>query len=396
MSYPTLNIDDRTQRVILYVKNITSCPQTLLKVIKQKTSRFMSEFKAKIKAAQYKKDRFITENSKWLEGTITFPMFLQSSNKCKPRIGRPTNDFLHSSERTKRNKTKLIRSTMSSAELTYAAQMSLRAEGSVDAAAIVKEVKFSTPTRASKYRQAFKRREGESLYLSEDKALSVLIEAKLTRHQYNIIREADKKKFPSYKKIQEAKKRCYPSKEHMQINGKVAEVKLQALLDHTVKRIVEVQQEVLHSVTENDDIRLTLISKWGCDGTSGQSQYKQKYNYDEEFDDASIFITSFVPLRLIYETPEKHIVIWQNPRTSSPRFCRPIRIQFIHETPVIIVREKTYIENQIKELQATNINLGGKLLNISHSLLFTMIDGKICNAASSTTSTQKCYICGAT
>lgn len=33
---------------------------------------------------------------------------------------------------------------------------------------------------------------------------------------------------------------------------------------------------------------------------------------------------------------------------------------------------------------------------IKHTMLFTMVDGKVCNAATETTSTMKCYICGQT
>ncbi|EFN79904.1 hypothetical protein EAI_01958, partial [Harpegnathos saltator] len=35
-------------------------------------------------------------------------------------------------------------------------------------------------------------------------------------------------------------------------------------------------------------------------------------------------------------------------------------------------------------------------LQVSHNMLFTMIDGSICNVISGTNSTQTCYICGAT
>lgn len=37
----------------------------------------------------------------------------------------------------------------------------------------------------------------------------------------------------------------------------------------------------------------------------------------------------------------------------------------------------------------------GNLL-VQHTMLFTMIDAKVCNAATQTTSTMRCYICGAT
>lgn len=37
----------------------------------------------------------------------------------------------------------------------------------------------------------------------------------------------------------------------------------------------------------------------------------------------------------------------------------------------------------------------GKLVKVEHTLIFAMVDGKVCNAIINTTSTQKCFICGA-
>lgn len=89
-------------------------------------------------------------------------------------------------------------------------------------------------------------------------------------------------------------------------------------------------------------------------------------------------------------------IIWQNPRPSSPRFCRPIRLQVCHETTEISIKEKEYIEKQIEELESSSIFIDEKKLIIKHKMLFTMIDGKVCNAITSTKSAVKCYVYGAT
>ncbi|KMQ89641.1 out at first protein [Lasius niger] len=146
----------------------------------------------------------------------------------------------------------------------------------------------------------------------------MIVEAKLSKHQYNVIKSVTQectptKLFPHYEKILKAKKRCYP--EGITITETSAEINLQCLLDHTVQRILLLQHEVLDIVTPVQLSELQLISKWGCDGSSGQSEYKQKFS-DETISDASIFITSFVPLQLIVGKPDdkNKIVLWKNPR----------------------------------------------------------------------------------
>lgn len=229
----------------------------------------------------------------------------------------------------------------------------------------------------------------------------MLVEAKLTRHQYNVVRSQAMKTrckiFPAYYLVREAKRLCYPDSDAITITETSAEVQLQALLNHSVKRIVEVQKEVLEALKEDDLINLVLISKWGCDGSSGQSEYKQRFE-DESKSDANIFLTSFVPLQLRCGDPDSSqaIVVWQNHRPSSTRFCRPIRLQFLHETADVTVREMEHIESQVSALIPSSITSAGKELLISHKLLFTIIDGKVCNAVTSTASTQRCYLCGAT
>lgn len=125
-------------------------------------------------------------------------------------------------------------------------QMSLYSSGLMQASKIVKDVTLTSPMTAEKYQTALKQYEKyEVKQLSGEEALSITVDAKLTHHQYNIIRSKDKLRFPSYKIIQNTKKTCYHSKEYISITSTPAEIKLQALLDHTTSRLLDVQKEVL-------------------------------------------------------------------------------------------------------------------------------------------------------
>lgn len=170
---------------------------------------------------------------------------------------------------------------------------------------------------------------------------------------------------------------------------------MHTLLDHTILRLLEAQKEVTEVQKSENLSNLYLISKWGFDGSSSQSEYKQ--TFDEEFQsDASIFLTSYLS-KLVSGEPNidrKNIILWQNSRTSSTRFCRPIKFQFIYETSEISIKGKQYNENQIQELKPSTCNIYDNNIHIRYKLLFTIVVGKVCNSITGTKSTQRCYICG--
>lgn len=96
---------------------------------------------------------------------------------------------------------------------------------------------------------------------------------------------------------------------------------------------------------------MKLIIKYGCDGSSIQSVYKQKKD-DPEFVDASIFTASMVPLQLFVENPE-HKVFWQNPKPSSTKYCRPILYEFAKETAKKTNSVISGLKEEINKLEAT-------------------------------------------
>lgn len=156
------------------------------------------------------------------------------------------------------------------------------------------------------------------------KALSILVMAQLSKFQYSTIRnEAIKcgnNVWPSYNTLLVEKSNCYPHKNKIEITEMYAKVDLQALLDHTVSRIIKGVQTLNDSV---DTANLVLICKWGCDGASGQSRYKQIAHKDADINDDTVFISSVVPLRL--ENEIDLTIVWENSTPSSPWFCRPIQ-----------------------------------------------------------------------
>ncbi|RVE44545.1 hypothetical protein evm_010791 [Chilo suppressalis] len=348
--------------------------------IKNRISIIKHDFKRKWLAAHKIKKRFEENNTTWLKSTITLP-----SAGVSP--GRPQKSFENSSERSKRRRTEDLRSK-DVVELTYATQMKLRHVVKIAASKVVKDLSKS-PQRAKTYVKAFKKsseKQDQPRQLSPLQALSMFTEAELTKAQYERVRETNPYFFPCYSVLQKVKKDTYPEIHH--VTETCAEVLVQNLMDHTASRLIQHLGEAVEGLNEEEKRSLILISKWGCDG-SQQVQYKMKF--DCEYDsDANIFQTSVVPLQLIYSSEKK--ILWQNPTPSSPRYCRPIRIRFVKETTDVTNEEMNYIQSQISTLSSTNIND----TSIKHRMLFTMVDGKVCNAATHTKSTMRCYICDAT
>lgn len=165
----------------------------------------------------------------------------------------------------------------------------------------------------------------------------------LTKHQYLLIREfvnceASYNLFPSYEKILKFKTLRYPNNIYIDIDETYAEVDLQSLLDNTASSILELQKEWIENCLGKTENNLRLIGKWGFDGSTGHSEYKQKFTNCND-DDISLFVTSYVPLR---------------PRPSSIRYCRPIRLQFKKETGTLSIEEDQYFKKQLKANRVRN------------------------------------------
>ncbi|KAK5649336.1 hypothetical protein RI129_000365 [Pyrocoelia pectoralis] len=325
-------LDKKHREDFVYrVLEITHAPPHSHSRVKHSLSLFLSEVQKKWKKSNRHRRRFLKANKEWLGITVHLNFETEASTSGTPtdttskyKRGRPRKLFSESSDRSKRRKTASLRREIPENELQFAAQMKLRAEGKVDAARVIKDITLS-PQRASTFRRAYKKRDFDIPKLPTDRALALMVEAGLSKNQYNLIRAVTKEigcdVFPSYNQIIVEKSKCHPD---LIVTDTKGEVKVQDLLDHTTGRILDAQEEVLksHNIAEN----LHLISKWGCDGSTG-SVYKQRFANATDTDQYT-FLTSLVPLRLVDESNGN--IIWQNPNPSSIRYFKLYVISNLH------------------------------------------------------------------
>jgi len=131
-----------------------------------------------------------------------------------------------------KKKEKKLRLSNFTEELVYAAQLSLKESGNANASKLLKESTCTTSTRALKIQTAnttFQNIKLVQIY-SEEEALALIIDAKLTKSQYTLIRLQAKQKnaniYPAYNKVIETKTRCYPTKDQIFITEISAKVTL--------------------------------------------------------------------------------------------------------------------------------------------------------------------------
>lgn len=370
-------------------------------IIKRWLSKFIFIIRNKWKKCNRTLDKFLKENNAWLDTEIKLPDRPSVSSTSSEVGGRPRKSFEKCGPSGKRQKVANLRKIASTSELIHAAKLSVRSEGNDAGAKIIEEALETSPTRAKKIKDALRNStfSQNPVSLTTEEAVSLLVELNLSKQQYVklrlIAKEHNADIFPSYEKLLKAKQECYPEKESFIIGESIGEIKLQNLLDHTAKRIVKLKQSDIVSIP-SDITTFELISKWGFDGSSSHSNYKQKFQ-NSELDDNCMFLTSFVPLKLTYFDlmTKQQQIIWSNPVPSSTRYCRPIRFQIKKETTALSLAEKQYIDDQIKSLIPTVCTVSNeKNINVSHQLVFTMIDGKVCSAITGL-SVQRCSICGA-
>ena len=121
------------------------------------------------------------------------------------------------------------------------------------------------------------------------------------------------------------------------------------------------------------------------DGSTGHNPYKQSGVEDDQ----QLFVVSLVPLQLSSQQDE---VIWRNVTPSSTRFCRPISLQHAKESKQLTEAEIHRVEAEISELRP----LETSETVVAYKLKMIMVDGKVTNVATNTTSSQKCSMCGVT
>lgn len=391
---------ERNSRLFDYIStkfDLVDISQESLREIRTKLASVCAKFTEKWTSAKISKDRFLVKYKSWLETSdviftacLDHPCAFSSSTSENRAAGRPKKSFDESSFKTKKRRVEELVQSRSASELTTAAEVANRLSGHRNIAKAIRNISESSDDKMPKKGIC----DDGARQLTSDEALAYYIDSKATSHSYKQTRKwsmkAGHQVFPSYYSVAKSKMACCPSEEHISVTDTRAEIKLQGILDKTAERLVEVQSDAIRSVLP-DSSSFTLISKWGCDGSSGHSTYKQKFENTDATDEF-LFVFSFVPIRLY----DGQNIIWQNPRPSSTLYCRPIKFIFSKETNELTITETNKVLDEITQLVPTLCNVGESQISVKHELLLTMTDGKVCNALTDTRSAQKCYVCGAT
>lgn len=380
---------NKIECLISHVKTKFKLDSDELEIVLAKIRLFYANFNKKLVKCGHSYQNILRDP--WMHGKINIVLKKKCNLKRKV-VGRPAKKFEECTARTKRRKVQEICAILPKDQIERAAIRNVKKP----VAKIVRHLMYSTVPEVKEY--CYKASRVDVIPLTETEAVSMLIELDLSKHQYQTIQNLSKNRnadiYPPYNKMLEAKKQCYPDALSIEVDENGASIKLQALLNHTAKRLL---QSLSHDEILKLPTNLTLLSKYGSDGASGQSRYKQSFkaNTEDVADDSKIFMSSLVPLRIVDEADSK-TVHWQNDRPGSPRYCRPIKYMFANECKERTVEEIRIIKEQIKNLEASTISIGEKRFLVGHKLFLSMIDGKTCSYLTDTDSSTTCVICKAT
>lgn len=354
---------------------------------------FYKIYEKRIKDSDYSIQKFLKKSQDWLNKEMTVVI------EQKKR-GRPKKDYEEVQIRTKKVKQEEIINMHSANEIKDSFKAVLIRTQPKETEKIVDVLPTASPKRLKRMIQSIPTPKSSTSFTSED-ALALFLNLGLTRNKYCILRKALIEKgydiFPSSKSIRETKENILKpitSPVHASIEG--AKVELSQLIDNTVSRIMSTFSSKDIERCKQSDV--VLMFKWGCDGTSGFSENKQPSGSSTEKKFSSIFMASFVPLRmrLYNKLPSTSSAndIWTNLTPGSKFLCRPIRFEYVKEDIVSTQSLVDSIERELSSLSPLNVEISGQVIEVSFKPQLTMIDGKVANAITDTTSNWKCNICG--
>eukprot|EP00733_Pompholyxophrys_punicea_P000623 Pompholyxophrys_punicea_v1_NODE_197_length_2826_cov_3.367737.p1 type:complete len:372 gc:universal NODE_197_length_2826_cov_3.367737:1830-715(-) len=105
--------------------------------------------------------------------------------------------------------------------------------------------------------------------------------------------------------------------------------------------------------------------------------------------DSSIVAATWLPLQIKLQDK----ILWTNPKPSSTRFCRPLRITFAKESDPLCKKLREDVEKEMEKTKNVIIPIADTLLKVDHQSELTMIDGKTFNVLTETKSNAVCGAC---
>lgn len=363
----------------------------LFELHRQQIDQFIKNHKVKWeKKSKFRNTHFQVQYKNWLQ--TKFELKPVSSLTVKDKNQKTFNEC---SIRTKKRRGEKLCEEKDYAEIELAYFYNLSQKDKISVVILKKLLSASTETK-EKVLKVLKEGLPELVPYTANESLALVIDAKLTTHQYNLLHFQAKSRnadiYPPYYKVLEAKKECYPS--GIEISDVSVTIPLQSVVDHIAERLFRglllrtLDEQVLEKIKRNG---LLMISKSGMDGSSALSAYKKVFENDSgKSTDTSIFMKALVPLRIQCSD----VALYTNPNPSSTKLCIPISFDYTKENKETTIAQQNELQEQIDNLRPTLINIPGSRLKLKHKVHLTMVDGKTVNYLTDTASSN-CNICGA-
>ena len=154
-----------------------------------------------------------------------------------------------------------------------------------------------------------------------------------TQAKYKLHRKKSKKRnalvHPSWEELDKAKAECSP--ENIEFGEREVTVPLKDAMTHFMRKLIKddaLFQRLLKMKSKNPNLRYELVYKYGADGASYFSHYKNATQ------DTSLFASNMVPtfIEAIDDSTEKSWNVWSNPFANSAYGVVPLRWAFEKET----------------------------------------------------------------
>lgn len=268
-------------------KNITS--DTMDRLRKALFS-LRSKRNSKFEVACRKRDYFESRNSSWLDSEFKIPdqinVVANEKSTATPGSGRPPVPFDEKSKRSKRREVAVISASVQHdpQKMLMACRYAARRSGANDLRALLGKFTDANSETPTKIRKLLDSKTTQVIKKTAEQALVFLFDNSLSKNVYTNMRLESKACgadiWPPYNELRALKAECRPSKEVVSIKENEAEVPVQSLLDHTSKRLVKLQKEVILEAMQRMNctvMDVVLLCSSGLDGSTGHSTYKQSY-----------------------------------------------------------------------------------------------------------------------
>ncbi len=229
-------------------------------------------------------------------------------------------------------------------------------------------------------------------YPSFHRALAFILERGLSKADYldlcNLVNPAaGKRLLPSYEKVQREKLSTRP--QGLFASEVEVQIPLQNVLDHSLTRLLD--DDVLEQIeilkAKYGDLELTLLFKYGLDGSKGHPVYKMTCDCCR--DKGALLSTHLIILQLVLKTEDHMHLIFNNALCNSASSCRPLRYRFVNESTEHVKEELTRLKIEVDNLKPFDVMEG---VTCRYHGFMSMIDGKVVFIKTGSTS-QRCPFC---